>query len=563
MQCRQCKNQFEHRPEDLLFYKKMDLPPATLCKYCRRQHLLCWRQQRYVYGRTCDVTGKQIVSTFPPKSDYKVVDRDYWWSDVWNPLDYGRDFDFSQPFFPQFDKLMHEVPMACIFNSKEVNSAYCTYGGEMKNCYLVHASWAVEDSMYGSMVISSKDCVDCLQVQKCEGCYECIGCSGCYNTHYSLYSERCIDSLFLASCYDCINCVGCVNLRKKNHCILNKQYTKEEYEKKVLALKLDTREGMEAFAKEFGILRLKEPHKFANLINCEDTTGDHVRDLKRCAFSFNGGDNAQDCAYVSNFLGPMTDVQNGYGVGDGFERGYMIYDTGVKGSDLYFCGTVWGCAYAYYCFNCHSSFELFGCSGVRNKKYCILNKEYPKEDYLELKKKIIAHMKETGEWGEYFPPSIAPFGYNTTLSYEYVPLTKEQALAQGFKWEDALPDTRGKENAQSAELGNTIQDVHDDITQKIFACADCGKNYKIIKQELAFYKKMNIPAPHKCPDCRYVIRLKKRNPHDLWHRQCMCVRPGHGHHVDGVQCRSEFETVYAPERKETIYCEECYRAEFV
>ena len=41
-----------------------------------------------------------------------------------------------------------------------------------------------------------------------------------------------------------------------------------------------------------------------------------------------------------------------------------------------------------------SSSDCFGCVSIRNKKYCILNKQYTKEEYEELLPKIIAHMSE-------------------------------------------------------------------------------------------------------------------------------------------------------------------------
>lgn len=65
--------------------------------------------------------------------------------------------------------------------------------------------------------------------------------------------------------------------------------------------------------------------------------------------------------------------------------------------------------------NCHSSRDLFGCSGIRHGKYCILNKEYSKKEYFKLKDKLIEHMKKTEEWGEYFPSKMSHFGYNETI----------------------------------------------------------------------------------------------------------------------------------------------------
>ena len=81
--------------------------------------------------------------------------------------------------------------------------------------------------------------------------------------------------------------------------------------------------------------------------------------------------------------------------------------------------------------------DLFGCVGVNsNKGYCVLNKQYAKEEYEELVPRIIEHMKKTGEWGKPLPPEVSPFGYNDTSAQDFFPTTREQALADGFPWTD-------------------------------------------------------------------------------------------------------------------------------
>jgi hypothetical protein len=81
--------------------------------------------------------------------------------------------------------------------------------------------------------------------------------------------------------------------------------------------------------------------------------------------------------------------------------------------------------------------NLFLCVGLRNKSYCILNKQYTKEEYEELVPRIIEKMMTTPlrqgfegqmEWGEFFPTSLSPFGYNETVAQEYFPMMREEAL---------------------------------------------------------------------------------------------------------------------------------------
>jgi len=63
---------------------------------------------------------------------------------------------------------------------------------------------------------------------------------------------------------------------------------------------------------------------------------------------------------------------------------------------------------------------------LNTAKYCILNKQYTKEEYEKLMPKIIEYMEKTEEWGEFFPASLSPFGYNETIAMEYFPLTREE-----------------------------------------------------------------------------------------------------------------------------------------
>jgi hypothetical protein len=78
------------------------IPPPTLCPDCRQQRRLSFRNERKLYKRKCDATGKDIISIYSPDKPYTVYHQDYWWSDAWEPMDYGRDFDFSRSAIEQF-----------------------------------------------------------------------------------------------------------------------------------------------------------------------------------------------------------------------------------------------------------------------------------------------------------------------------------------------------------------------------------------------------------------------------------------------------------------------------
>ena len=162
-------------------------------------------------------------------------------------------------------------------------------------------------------------------------------------------------------------------------------------------------------------------------------------------------------------------------------------------------------------------------------------------------------MKSANEYGEFFPVERSIFSYNETIAQEYFPLTKQEALDRGYKWKD------GEERNYKIDIKNEDipNDIKDDIVNKVIECEhkglcnqQCTEAFKIIPEELQFYQRMKLPLPRLCPNCRHYERLAKRNPLKLWHRNCM--KSG---------CTNEFETSYAPNRPEVIYCESCYNSE--
>jgi uncharacterized protein YbaR (Trm112 family) len=136
------------------------------------------------------------------------------------------------------------------------------------------------------------------------------------------------------------------------------------------------------------------------------------------------------------------------------------------------------------------------------------------------------------------------------LIHDFFPLTKDEAIKRGYKWQEKVTGTYGKETIKKGEAPNSVDKINDSIVNEILICEECNKNYRIIEAEITFYKKMGLPIPHKDFECRHRDRMKKRNKMELYHRSCM---------KEG--CKNEFETTYAPDRLDTIYCESCYQKE--
>jgi hypothetical protein len=193
--------------------------------------------------------------------------------------------------------------------------------------------------------------------------------------------------------------------------------------------------------------------------------------------------------------------------------------------------------------------------GLKKQEFCIFNQKYSEEEYKKLRSQIIDYMKKIGEWGEFFAIADSPFAYNESVAMDFYSLTKEECRAKGYLWRD--PDPREYQKT-TYQIPDDIKEVKGDVLQAVLSCSECGRNYKLQKIELDVYRQQNIPIPRLCFNCRHKERISLRHPRKLYHRQCLCEQTGHNH---SGRCGVEFETTYAPDRPEEVYCEECYQKE--
>ncbi len=544
--CTQCRQTFEFDTQDQAFCDSMQVPPPKQCPNCRLQRRLCERNTRSLYYRKCDLTGKQIVSQYHQNQPFPVYGLDAWMSDEWDGTRYGQDFDFSRPFFDQLQELFVKVPHIALFNTPGTmeNSDFNNCTAYLKNCYLICESDFAEDCYYSNLLKKCTNLVDCSVCYEDELCYECIDCIGCQSLRYSQDCQNCSNSFFLKNCHSCRDCIGCINQRQKQYMICNVQYTKEQYEKYLKAFTLNTASGVAKVRKQAEEFFVLQPHKAMHGEHNENVIGDYINQCKNVFRSFDMQD-CEDCRHCARLSLRNKSCMDFNSWGDKSE---LVYYSSACGDNAYFvrfCSNCINIQNADYSFECMNSSNIFGCIGLKKKKYCILNKQYTKEEYEKLMPKLIEHMRRTGEWGEYFPMSLCPFAYNETFVMDQFPLTKEEVLARGWRWYEQEEQERYM--GEDVELPESIAEVDDAICKKILRCQVTGKPYKIIPQELTFYRMLDIPPPRLCPDQRHRERQAKRNPYRLWNRQCS-------------NCKQEVCTTFAPDRPEPIVCEECYLA---
>ncbi|MCK9186382.1 hypothetical protein M0P48_03010, partial [Candidatus Gracilibacteria bacterium] len=271
--CKKCQVSFEIIDEDLKFYekispifgdKKYDVPTPTLCPDCRAQRRTIHRNEYFLHRRNSSFSNKSLISIYSDDSGYKVFSKDEWFSDDWDPLEYGRDFDFTKPFFEQFHSLQEDVPRACMMTMDNENCDYTTGTGFCKNCYLINSSEYDEDCWYGKLLQRCKNAVDCSYVYDCELIYEGFNLEKCYNCKYVYNSQNSSDCWFCDDVKNCRNCFLCVNLVGKQYYFENQKLSQADYEKKVSEI-IASPEKFKKALKDFEELRKKRIYKYANV----------------------------------------------------------------------------------------------------------------------------------------------------------------------------------------------------------------------------------------------------------------------------------------------------------
>ncbi|PID34556.1 MAG: hypothetical protein CR971_02675 [candidate division SR1 bacterium] len=214
---------------------------------------------------------------------------------------------------------------------------------------------------------------------------------------------------------------------------------------------------------------------------------------------------------------------------------------------MYLCDAINGGSnnyYSYYLINCS---YCLGCIGLKNKSYCILNKQYTKEERYDKVNEIFTQMEKDGTLGKFFPGSMNPFYFNDTAAYLIDDtFTKEEVEAEGYlrrdekikvdipegaeivyvershpegnegssthkidsslRSEGQLNDYQGRKvNGKFypiSEIGNKVPKVESgaerwidpEILNKVIQDKE-GNYYKIVKMEYDFLMKHKLPLP--------------------------------------------------------------------
>ncbi len=533
--------------------KKYLLPSPTLSPEERKRRRLTWRNERKLYHRKCDKTGNSLITIYSPDKPYKVYDQKVWWGDDWNPLDSGSQFDFNRSFFEQLGELHHRVPQINVITSQNENCEFTNLTANCRNCYLIYESSNNEYCEYGCWFQKSEHCLDCSFIHECKYCYEISDSYNCHSLFWSQNCDNCRESYYLSNCMSCHKCFGCVNLINKSYHIFNREVTPAQFDAFLEKFfNSSAHEQKQYLAKQQELID-SLPKKFGHILQGENCIGDYVRNGKNCLECFHVHD-AENCKYAEHIWRNSRNNMDVSTVGRDSEWAYECINNGINSSNNSFCIQNWTCSNDIYCISCFNSHDNFGCISLKKHDHCILNTSYSVAEYETLAGKIIDHMRWTGEWGEFFPTWLSPFGYDETVASQYYPLSESEVRERWWKWkwEEETSSYHGPfvtplatNQYDEKKVGyETAQKNIDILIGWILQCEVTGKPFKIIKQELVFYIENSIPLPTSHPDQRHKERNNLRNGQTLHERKC-------------DNCETHIQTTYEQTARNVV-CEACY-----
>ena len=470
--------------------------PRNAPRY-RIQHLALFIAAPKFYRSHCTLSGKPIISAYSPESGVKVYDPEPFQAEEWEPLKFGQPYDFNRPFFDQLCELAATVPRQArsIMSQTSEGVQYCNRATRCKDCYLCVGIINCRDCQFAHFLRDCSDVVDCTWCIDCELCYHSADLLRCYNLQYSEHCQDCTDSYFLFDCRSCKNCFDCIGLDRKEYCFRNEQLTPSEYAARIAAVDLGDRTIRDHHLAEFQQRTKLHPLRPQNF-RSENVTGKYIVESEGCANSafLSKCQNLEYCVMTQQLKDSLFCVAFG-------PQSELLYNCSSVGDNAYdvaysaICNSgVHGLRYCYHVTS--GSSDCFGCINLRRKSYCILNKQYSKNEYLDLLPRIQQHMHSTNEWGRLLPAFISGYAYNGSEASAFSPLNCDDAKRLGFGWDD---ETLDADATATTEAPVNIDSVPDSLTQSRLRCEVTGKPFAIQRPELNFYRKLHIPIPTKAP----------------------------------------------------------------
>jgi len=548
--CLDCKIEFKIEKEDIDFLKMFRCSAPKLCPDCRQRNRLAFANYSNIYKRKCNVPGHTdtMISPVAPIMPWITYDHETYYSDLWDPIDYGLEVDNDKPFFDQYLDLLKKIPQPGVRRgSNSINCDFSFYGKNMKDCYYLFGGRDSEDIMFSSSIYSSRHIVDSYFLRKVENAYENIITIDCFKTKYAYFSSNCVECDFIYDCRNCQNCLGCVNLRNKNYCIFNEQFEKEEYFKKREEIDLGSRATFDEYKNKFWKFVKTNPVRATRLLKSENCVGNEIIESRDCTNSYQ----VSNCENVRYGAFAIMNQKDSMDIGHSGSSGrfYNCQNIGTNSSDIKFSFAIKECLDCEYTMSSTNCRNCFGCVALKNASYMIFNKKYEPNEYYKRIDQIKTKMLEEGTYGEFLPMNFSPCAYNSSFAHVIYPMTEDEAQKRGVFWQkDVEADTKNLKSLNANELPDNISEVEYNICDVAIIGEYSGKPFRLIKREIDFYKQNKIPLPVDTPYQRMLDRFTILNNFKIFEETC-------------YSCGIVIKSAYKKSDGYKPYCGKCYQQE--
>jgi len=491
-------------------YRFFKLPFPTMCPQERLRRKLAFVNLEGFILRNCDSSNVEIYSTYPKDAQFPVYDPEIWWSDSWDASDYQMEVDFERLFIEQLLELWKSVPRPAYVSKNAFESKALHYVDRASNSSFVSLAQDISDCHYSKGLFNCKHCVDCYQLENCENCYESLHCLDSSMLRFSENCINCKDSWFLSSCEDCSWCLFSTNLKAKEYYVFNEYVGREKFEAIIEELNLSNRESLDsAKQKAFEFFKDKTIPPVSGY-DFGQSTGNYLWSSSNVLCSFDCRE-SEDVLYCSSIKGVSKSI-DGVGLGGESSRIAQFALVGDGAKDVRNSVECWGnVEHLEYCSHCTDSSYLFGCVGLKGKKYCILNKQYDEEQFWDIRKKIISYLKRKNTWGNFLTPGFCGLPYNLSAAQTYLPLGRAPAKLMGFKWADEQ-DSLGVEKIVEKKP-KSVPETNRELSQRdsedvLYLCEISARIFRVYDHEVDFYNQMGLPPPNRSPKYRYEERMR-------------------------------------------------------
>ncbi len=417
-----------------------------------------------------------------------------WFVDSW------LDYDESISFLENYGKLFRQIPHPRMLARNSENCDYVDDVISSKDSYLSFMIITDCSNNLYSLIVK-ENCHNIINsINILNNCSNIFMSNAVMNSHNIFYSSNIINSSdvwFSSNLMACTHCIFCDWLEWKKYHIENKEYSKEEYKIKKEEILKDKNNFIE--------YRNKVGKKLTNFGSTE-VTGNSILESTNVEngnylYRVHGGRNLIMVAgsewdrniYDAIFAGSLA-ADDMYGV--------MI--CGINTSDIY-------CSYSiidnssnvFYSYALDTCSYCIGCIWLKNKSYCILNKQYTKEQWEILANKIFASMEDDGTLWDFFSPDINPFYFNDTFAWLIGNHKKEEIEKEGYLWrEDTIKvdvneswDIISTDDLDEFEISeNNTWNIKPEILKKVIQ-DNQWNYYRIVKPEYDFLMKHWLPLP--------------------------------------------------------------------